>query len=336
VGVTPQARAGQAPVRRSLRVADIDKLIDDACGGDVRAVSRLLSLVEEGVPALREIMAALAARPGSAHVIGLTGAPGVGKSTSASALVTAYRRRGLRVAVLAVDPSSPLSGGALLGDRVRIQEHAADDRVYVRSMASRGQLGGVSRATPQALRVLSAAGFDIVLLETVGVGQSEVAVAALADTTLVLLAPGLGDGVQAAKAGLLEVADVFVVNKADRPGADEVVHDLRRMLSLGRRQRGAQWRIPVLKTTAIDQAGYEEVLDAVDRHLAWSQSTGEFERRRMRRAGEELEALVRSALAERLLRLRASEGFRDLSADVIAARTDPYTAAERLAGSLFS
>jgi LAO/AO transport system kinase len=326
----------QPPVRRSLRTPDVDQLVERACAGQLRAVSRLLSLVEEGVPELPRIMAALAERPGHAHVVGLTGAPGVGKSTSASALVTAYRARGARVAVLAVDPSSPLSGGALLGDRVRIQEHARDDGVFVRSMASRGQLGGLSRATPQALRLLDAAGFDVVLLETVGVGQSEVMVAGLADTTLVLLAPGLGDGVQAAKAGLLEVADVFVVNKADRPGADQVVKDLRRMLSLDHRRRPGRWRTPVLKTNAADQEGFDEVLAAVDRHVDFTTSTGQLAERRARRAGDELEALVRAAVGRRLARMRADEEFGRLAAEVAGGRTDPYAAADRLIGALLS
>jgi LAO/AO transport system kinase len=317
-------------------VSDVAGLVEGACAGHLRAVSRLLSLVEEGVPALPGIMAALAERPGHAHVVGLTGAPGVGKSTSASALVTAYRARGARVAVLAVDPSSPLSGGALLGDRVRIQEHAWDEGVFVRSMASRGQLGGLSRATPQALRVLDAAGFDVVLLETVGVGQSEVSVAGLADTTLVLLAPGMGDGVQAAKAGLLEVADVFVVNKADRPGADQVVGDLRRMLGLDHRRGPDRWRIPVLKTNAADREGYDEVLAAVDRHIAWTTSTGERGQRRTRRAAQELEALVRAAIGRRLARMRVGEDFGRLSAEVAEGRSDPYVAADRLIGTLLS
>ena len=193
----------------------------------------------------------------------------MGKSTSTSALVTAYRARGKRVGVLAVDPSSPFSGGALLGDRVRMGEHATDPGVFIRSMATRGHLGGLSWATPQALRVLDAAGCDVVLVETVGVGQSEVEVVSLADTTVVLLAPGMGDGVQAAKAGILEIADVFVVNKADRDGADQTARDLKHMISLGRRDReGGRWRPPVVKTVASRAAGLDEVVDAIDATLS--------------------------------------------------------------------
>src|SRR5258707_1435677 len=198
------------------RTGPVGEVVERAREGDSRAVARLISLVEDESPLLREVMAALAPYAGHAHIVGITGSPGVGKSTSTSALVSAYRETGKRVGVLAVDPSSPFSGGALLGDRVRMQDHALDRGVFIRSMASRGHLGGLARATPQALRVLDAAGCDVVLVETVGVGQSEVEIAGLADTTVVLLAPGMGDGIQAAKAGILEIGDLYVVNKADR------------------------------------------------------------------------------------------------------------------------
>jgi LAO/AO transport system kinase len=219
----------------SRRTVDVGDLVKRATDGQSRAVARLISLVENDSPALREIAAALAPFGGHAQVVGLTGSPGVGKSTSTSALVTALRAADKRVGVLAVDPSSPFSGGALLGDRVRMQDHATDDGVFIRSMASRGQLGGLSAAVPQALRVLDAAHCDVVLVETVGVGQAEVEIASLADTTLLIVAPGFGDGIQAAKAGIIEIADIFVVNKADRDGADQVVRDLRYMQSLGGR-----------------------------------------------------------------------------------------------------
>ncbi len=196
-------------------------------------------------------MAGLAPHTGHAQIVGITGAPGVGKSTSTNALVKALRDTGKRVGVLAVDPSSPFSGGALLGDRVRMQDHALDKDVFIRSMASRGHLGGLSWSTPQALRVLDAAGCDVVLIETVGVGQSEVEIAGLADTTVVLLAPGMGDGIQAAKAGILEIGDVYVVNKADRDGAAQTVRDLRHLLTLGERPADGGWRPPVLRTVAV-------------------------------------------------------------------------------------
>jgi len=224
-------------------------LVEKARTGDPRSVGRLVSLVEDESALLPELMRALAPYAGHAHVIGLTGSPGVGKSTSTNALIGELRRRDRRVAVLAVDPSSPFSGGALLGDRIRMGDHILDPGVFIRSMAARGHLGGLAWTTPQALRVLDGAGFDVVLVETVGVGQSEVEVAGQADTTIVLLAPGMGDGVQAAKAGILEIGDLYVVNKSDRDGADKVRRDLRSMLGLAERREGA-WRPPVLKTTA--------------------------------------------------------------------------------------
>ncbi|GMA20243.1 hypothetical protein GCM10025862_22640 [Arsenicicoccus piscis] len=232
------------------RQMNVPTLVEQARAGAPRAVARLISMVEDAHPQLREVMTALAPHTGRAHIIGITGSPGVGKSTSTSALVTALRKRGQRVGILAVDPSSPFSGGALLGDRIRMNDHVLDPEVYIRSMASRGHLGGLSWTTPQALRVLDAAGCDVVLVETVGVGQSEVEIAGLADTTIVLLAPGMGDGIQAAKAGILEIGDVFVVNKADRDGADNTVRDIRHMISLGDRTEPHLWRPPVLKTVA--------------------------------------------------------------------------------------
>jgi LAO/AO transport system kinase len=275
-------------------------------------------------------MALLAPRAGHARVVGLTGSPGVGKSTSTSALVAAYRRRGMRVGVLAVDPSSPFSGGALLGDRVRMQEHATDDGVFIRSMASRGHLGGLSWATPQALRVLSAAGCDVVLVETVGVGQAEVEIASLADTTLVLLAPGMGDGIQAAKAGILEVADVFVVNKADREGSDSVVRDLRYMLSLGDRRTDDGWRVPIVKTIASRGEGADEVVDEIERHGAWLASSGRLEQRRIKRAADEVEAIALTSLRVDL----RNGALDDLAARVVAGDLDPYAAADELVASL--
>ncbi len=279
-------------------------------------------------------MALLAPRAGHARVVGLTGSPGVGKSTSTNALVAAYRRRGMRVGVLAVDPSSPFSGGALLGDRVRMQDHATDDGVFIRSMASRGHLGGLSWATPQALRVLSAAGCDVVLVETVGVGQAEVEVASLADTTLVLLAPGMGDGIQAAKAGILEVADLFVVNKADREGADTVVRDLRYMLSLGDRRTDDGWRVPILKTVAAKGEGADEVVADIERHGQWLASTGRLEQRRITRAADEVEAIALTTLRARMGDLRGGDGLAVLAGRVVAGELDPYTAADELVGSL--
>lgn len=317
------------------RTVDVGELVERADRGDARSVARLISLVEDASPHLREVARRLAPRTGRARVIGLTGSPGVGKSTSTSRLVSAFRARGRRVGVLAVDPSSPFSGGALLGDRVRMQDHATDPDVFIRSMATRGHLGGMAWATPQALRVLDAAGFDVVLIETVGVGQSEVDVVSLADSTVVLLAPGMGDGIQAAKAGILEVADVFVVNKADRDGADQVVRDLRYMISLGRRERGGpSWRIPIVSTVASRGEGVAELVDALDAHHDWLAEHGELERRRLARATGEVEAIALAALRDRIGDLRGGDALDQLAKRVMTGELDPYAAADTLVESL--
>ena len=296
-------------------------------------MARLISLVEDAHPALREVMARIAPDAGRAHVVGVTGAPGVGKSTTTNALVTAHRALGRRVGVLAVDPSSPFSGGALLGDRVRMSEHTADPEVFIRSMASRGHLGGLSWAAPQALRVLDAAGCDVVLLETVGVGQSEVEVAATADSTIVLLAPGMGDGVQAAKAGILEVADVLVVNKADREGADRTVRDLRHAVSLADHGGPGAWRTPVLTTVASSGSGVEELLCAMEDHRAWLGDAG-LRTRRARRAAHEIEGLALEVLRTRVGGVRGDARLSTLADEVVAGRLDPYAAADQLVASL--
>ena len=222
--------------------------------------------MENGSAALRPVMRAVAPHAGHARVIGLTGSPGVGKSTVTAALVRAYRALGQRVGVLAVDPTSPFTGGALLGDRVRMQDHATDSGVFIRSMASRGHLGGLAVAAPQALRILDAAGFDVICVETVGVGQAEVEIASLADSTLVIVAPGMGDSIQAAKAGILEIADIFVVNKSDRPGAQEVVRDLRTMLAMARSGEG-EWKPPIVSASATAGDGIDELVCQAGRAL---------------------------------------------------------------------
>jgi LAO/AO transport system kinase len=311
--------------------ADIAALVARAREGEPLAVGRLLSLVEAGGAGGREVAAALASHRHRAHVVGLTGPPGVGKSTATSALVAALRGRGDRVGVLAVDPSSPFSGGAMLGDRVRMAEHTEDTGVFIRSMATRGQLGGLAWATPQALRVLDLAGCDVVLIETVGVGQSEVDVVALADTTVVLLAPGMGDGVQAAKAGILEVADVFVVNKADREGAAQAARELRHMIGLG--ERGA-WTVPVLRTVASRGEGIAELLAALDAHRSWSEASGERERRRTARVRAEIEAIALERLRARIADVRGQTALSDLAKRVVTGELDAHTAADALEPAL--
>ncbi|HEU5355618.1 MAG TPA: methylmalonyl Co-A mutase-associated GTPase MeaB [Actinocrinis sp.] len=315
-------------------MTDVPALVDRARKGDPRAVARLISMVEDGSPALRELMATLAPHTGNAYVIGLTGAPGVGKSTSTSALVTEYRARGKRIGVLAVDPSSPFSGGALLGDRVRMQEHATDPEVYIRSMASRGHLGGLSATTPQALRVLDAAGCEVILVETVGVGQSEVEVASAADTSVVLLAPGMGDGIQAAKAGILEIGDVFVVNKADRDGADATARELNHMLALGERREAGDWRPPIVKTVAARSEGVGEVVEALEKHRAWLAETGKLAVRRRARAAAEIEAIAFAVLRSRFGSLHGDSRIAALADQVVDGSLDPFAAADQLLESI--
>jgi LAO/AO transport system kinase len=315
----------------SSRRHNVGVLVEHARQGQARAVARLISLVEDGAPELREVAAALARDTGRARVVGITGAPGVGKSTSVSVLITALRAAGEKVGVLAVDPSSPFSGGALLGDRVRMQDHALDDGVFIRSMATRGHLGGIAWATPQALRVLDAAGCDVVLVETVGVGQSEVEVVALADTTVVLLAPGMGDGIQAAKAGILEVADIFVVNKADREGADQTIRDLKHMISLGRQgTAGPSWRPPIVRTVATTAEGIEDLLAATEEHRAWMLSHGELDARRQRRAEAEIEAIALAQLRSRLGDVLRGSALPGLAKRVVVGELDVYRAADEL------
>ncbi len=326
----PGSHATASPARgRRRTTAPVPELVARAREGDARAVARLISLVEDASPLLREVMAGLAPHAGHAQVVGITGSPGVGKSTSTNALVGELRRAGKRVGVLAVDPSSPFSGGALLGDRVRMQDHATDRDVYIRSMASRGHLGGLAWTTPQALRVLDAAGCDVILVETVGVGQSEVEIAGLADTTLVLLAPGMGDGIQAAKAGILEIGDLYVVNKADRDGADQVKRDLRSMLALADRPEGA-WKPPIVSTVAARGEGLDAVVAEIDRHHAWLEESGELARRRTRRARDEIEAIAVTALRARWGDVHGRSELDELAAAVVAGESDPYTAADAL------
>ena len=302
--------------------------LDRALSGDVRALGRLLSLVEHESPRMRAVIKDLLPKTGQARIVGLTGAPGVGKSTLTGALVGAFRAAGRGVAVLAVDPTSPFTGGALLGDRIRMQEHATDEAVFIRSMASRGHLGGLAAATPQAIRVLDAAGFELIIIETVGVGQAEVAIASLADSVVVLLAPGMGDAIQAAKAGLLEVADLYVVNKADKPDAQQVVRDLRNMLALGTVEPGG-WKPPIITATATKGPGDEGVAELaarLDAHWDWLYASGELRRRRHARAREEITALAYAALRDHV----SESGVDELAARVADGDLDPFQAAEEL------
>ena len=296
--------------------------------GDRRAVARAISRVEAGGAAAAAMVRAVHARTGRAYLVGVTGAPGVGKSTLVDRFTAVLRSRGRTVGIIAVDPSSPFSGGAVLGDRVRMQAHAGDDGVFVRSMASRGRLGGLSRATGDAALVLDAAGFHVVVIETVGVGQAEVEISGAADVTLVVTMPGGGDGVQALKAGVMEIADVFVVNKADQPGADRAAAEIEAVLRLNDYGPGA-WRPPVLSTRAAEGRGLDEVLAAVERFRARG-GDGATERRRARVRTRVRELVSRRFLEHAERRALDPGGFERLVDRVADTEIDPYTAADRI------
>ncbi len=310
---------GRAVARDTLPGVD---LVEGVLEGDPRAVARAISMVEDGADGLEELSAGLFPHTGRAYTIGLTGSPGVGKSTLAGELVREARERGRSVAVLAIDPTSPFTGGALLGDRVRMQVHATDPGVFIRSMATRGHLGGMALAAPEGVRILDASGRDLVIVETVGVGQAEVDVAAATDTTLVVVAPGWGDAVQVAKAGILEIADVFVVNKADAEGAEAAARDLEQMVRMG---ADRPWTPPVVRAAASKGEGSDDVWDAIAAHRAHLEGTGALDELRRRRLVREVESLASERLRERVRLL--AEGDAALAGDLLARRTDPYRAA---------
>ena len=312
-----------------MPAAAADDLLAAARAGDRSALARLISVIERGGEDARQVGRAAHGLGIDATTVGITGAPGAGKSTLTSALIEAVRSGGDPIAVLAIDPSSPFSGGALLGDRVRMGEHALDDGVFIRSMATRGHLGGLAVAAPEAVRVLAAAGYGWVILETVGVGQVEIDVMAQADTTVVVVTPGWGDAVQANKAGLMEIADVFVVNKADRPGAEDAARDLERMLNMS---SGSRWRPPVLCTTATTGAGVREVWEAVVDHRAHLAAGGELQDRRRRRAAEEVTRLVAARLLDKARTVTSGPRAAELAEAVASGNVDPWTAAEELLG----
>jgi LAO/AO transport system kinase len=306
---------------------DVREVVEGVLAGERRAVARAISMVEDGSEDLPGLIAGLYPKTGRAYTVGLTGSPGVGKSSLAAELVKAARAHDRTVSVLAIDPTSPFTGGALLGDRLRMQSSATDPGVFIRSMATRGHLGGLALAAPEAVRVLDAAGADLVLVETVGVGQAEVEVATAADTTLVVVAPGWGDAVQASKAGILEIADVFVVNKADRDGAAETVRDLEAMLHLG---PAMDWTPPVVRTSAQEGEGIEDLWEAIEGHRKHLEATGELDRRRRARILREVEEMASVRLRDRVA-ARLEEGdLQALANDLVARNMDPYQAADML------
>jgi LAO/AO transport system kinase len=316
--------------RRSLPVPE---LFAAATAGDRAALARLLSLVERGGVEAREIGRLSYPASGGGYTVGLTGAPGAGKSTLTSATIGHIRSLGKHVAVLAIDPSSPFTGGAILGDRVRMQDHATDPGVFIRSMATRGHLGGLSLATPEAVRLLDAVGQRWILVETVGVGQVEVEIAGKADTTVVVVNPGWGDSVQANKAGLMEIADVFVINKADRKGVEDTRRDLEQMLELSDLPHEA-WRPPILSVIATEKKGVEELWSTVQQHRDHIIATGELERRREFRLREELREIVARRLEQRAREIVTVERWNELQHGVLDRSVDPWTAADEMLRSV--
>jgi len=309
------------------------ELFRAALDGDRSALARLLSMIERGDDGAREIGRLAYPRSGSGYTVGLTGAPGAGKSTLTSALIGHLRSMELEIAVLAIDPSSPFTGGAILGDRVRMQDHATDPGVFIRSMATRGHLGGLSLATPEAVRALDAIGRHWILVETVGVGQVEVEVAGKADTTVVVVNPGWGDSVQANKAGLMEIADIFVINKADRKGADETRRDLMQMLDLSDLAHEA-WRAPILNTTGTTAEGVPELWDTVLEHRAFAESSGLLTERRTFRLREELREIIAQRLGRKARQICTGDRWDELTEEVVERTTDPWTAADEMLAAI--
>ena len=317
----------------SHRTRDPQQLLDLARGGDRGALARLLSMVERSDDESRAVSRLAYPLSGNAYTVGLTGAPGAGKSTLTSATIGVLRKRQLEVAVLAIDPSSPFTGGAILGDRVRMQDHATDPGVFIRSMATRGHLGGLSLATPEAIRVLDAVGRKWVLVETVGVGQVEVEIAGKADTTVVVVNPGWGDAVQANKAGLMEIADIFVINKADRKGTEETHRDIEQMLDMSDIGEG-EWRPPVVKTIASDGTGVEDLWETILRHREHMESSGDLQIRRKFRLAEELREIVARRLYNRAREICTGPRWDELQSQVLDRRVDPWTAADEMLASV--
>jgi LAO/AO transport system kinase len=329
----------------------LDELVRAAILGDKRAIARLISIAENNGTLAREALKALYPYTGKAHVIGVTGAPGTGKSTLVNELAKEFRLRGLKVGIVAVDPTSPFTGGAILGDRIRMRDLYNDPGVFIRSMATRGSLGGLARATADAVKILDAAGYDKILVETVGAGQAEVDIASTAHTTIVVEVPGLGDDIQVIKAGILEIADIFVVNKADLEGADGVALSLEVMMSLGNSEKilhhgilmeikpavqspQPRWRPPICKTIATRGEGIKALAETIEKHLAFLKESGAWEEKEKLRASREVEEILRTELLKRVLSKVDRQAIEEILGRVVKREIDPYTAAEKLAGGL--
>lgn len=306
----------------------VAELLERARGGHIAATARLLSIVENDEADAAELIRLTHRQTGKAKVVGITGPPGAGKSSLVSVLTAGFRKHYAKVAVVAVDPSSPFTGGAILGDRVRMRERFLDEGVYIRSMANRGHGGGLSRATMRVVNILDALDFDVILVETVGVGQEEIEVVRVVDTVCLVTIPGAGDDIQAIKSGIMEIADVLVVNKADRPGADRAVRDFTQMMTLGTPR--LDWKIPVVKTSAQENSGIDELIAAIEDHGAWAKESGDADRRDREAIRNELEALLRVKVLKQLAE-RVGEGLLDDAVAGVSGRAlDPYQAVEQL------
>lgn len=306
------------------------ELVDRLLAGDRRAAARIITLIENNAVEKEQLLTELFPHTGKAFVLGITGSPGAGKSSLVDSLVNYYRKEGLNIGVIAVDPTSPFTGGAILGDRIRMQEHALDRGVFIRSMGTRGSLGGLARATKEAIKVLDAYGRDIIMVETVGVGQSELDIMATADTTMVVLNPGTGDSIQTIKAGIMEIADIFVVNKCDRDGADKMAAEVEAMLDLGHGPN-PDWRPPVQKTSTLDGRGIGELAGAIQNHRDYAKASGEWEGRREERLRSEVNEIIEHYFREMLRqRVASDEQAAGILQDAARGQLDPYTAAKRI------
>ena len=314
----------------------MEDLVAEVLQGSMRAMARLITLVENADSSAFQLLGAIYPHTGTAYVLGITGSPGTGKSTLTDKITAVLRKREQTVGIIAVDPSSPFTGGALLGDRIRMQRASVDPEVFIRSMATRGNLGGLARASADVIKIMDAFGKDWVIVETVGVGQDEVDIARTADTTVVVLAPGLGDTIQSMKAGVMEIADLYVINKADRPGADLLENEVNVRVEQDVQIKAAPWQAPVLKTVAIENKGTESLVEAIEQHRSFLQKSGKLKKDRRDKTSQEILALLREEISRNVLENVLGDGrFEALIDDIISHKKDPYTSVQEIIEAIF-